>query len=161
MGNRKTIPFDSRENGRGVCLACKRIIDHRGGFACKQCRKSPFCVSHLDGEFKVCPGCAAENRIKSYNNLLRQEKSLRGSLKLSEFIFIVVAILFASERLFPDFIPDFMRENIFFQYIFVWGALAVLGILICSLFLPAQRRKLQELDSSIREQRAYRKYSVF
>jgi len=81
-------------------------------------------------------------------------------LKLSEFIFIVVAILFAAERLFPDFIPDFIRENIFFQYIFVWGALAIFGILLCSLFLPAQRRKLQEIDSCIRGQKSYRKYSV-
>ena len=160
METKRNVAVNLGKTGRSVCLACEQEIDKRGSFSCKQCRKSPFCMEHLDREFKVCPGCAAEKRIASYNSLVRQERNLTGFLRLSQFIFIVVAILFAAGRLFRNAIPSFIRDNIFFKYLFLWGGLAALGMACCCLFLPAQRRKIKEIDGSIREQRAYRKYSA-
>ncbi|HXX53521.1 MAG TPA: hypothetical protein VEI28_03015 [Thermodesulfovibrionales bacterium] len=160
METGKSIPFNSGRTATAVCRACEQEIGKRGSFTCKQCRKSPFCLEHLDREFKVCPGCAAEERIAFYSNLVRQERNLTAFLRFSQFIFIVVAILFAAGRFFRSSIPSYIRDNVFFEYLFLWGGLAALGMVCCILFLPGQRKKIREIDGSIRGPREYRKYSA-
>jgi hypothetical protein len=36
------------------CLICDKSLENGGTFTCKRCRKSPFCLEHLDPEYKIC-----------------------------------------------------------------------------------------------------------
>lgn len=116
-------------------------------------------MDHLDREFKVCGGCAAEMRIKHYNDLLRQEKNLKAFLGLAQFIFMVSALLFASGRFFNDYVPEILKENIFYRHLFVWGGLAAGGILLCYVVLYSQRQKVRELGEKIQGHKIDSRYS--
>lgn len=116
-------------------------------------------MKHLDGEYKLCSGCAFEKRVKLHKDLLQQEKSLRGFLRFAQFIFIFSTILFSASRLFAEQIPDFVRDNIFFEYLFFWGGVAVIGMATSYFLLLSQKRKIQEMGDKIRNSTADNRFS--
>ncbi|HWR59726.1 MAG TPA: hypothetical protein VN328_12640 [Thermodesulfovibrionales bacterium] len=141
-----------------VCFLCNEKIEKHKSFTCRKCRKTPFCLDHLDREYKVCPGCAAERRIKNYNDLLGQEKAVRAFLRLAQFIFMVSAFLFAAGRFFDDYVPEILKENIFYKHLFVWGGLAIGGMLFCYVILYSQRKKVSEVEEKLQDHRVDSRY---
>jgi hypothetical protein len=146
----------SEERGRDTvkCLYCERYVDAGKTFSCRRCRKKPICLDHRDREYGVCSGCAAEARIVRYRDLLGQEKSLRSFLRLSQFVFMVGAFLFAAKRFFAEHLPAYIAENPFLQYPLIFGGTAVAGIVFCYACLSSQKGKLAQVEQEIHRHRA-------
>ena len=142
-----------------TCITCDKPVEREKTFICRKCSRSPFCFTHLDREFNICSGCAFEKRVGLYDDLLKQEKSLRSFLRLMQFIFILSAMLFSGSRLFVERIPDLVRDNIFFAYVYVWGALAVFGMAVCYMVLFSQKQKAAALDEKIHATTAEKRFS--
>ncbi len=141
------------------CEICEKTVESVRTFTCRRCRKSSFCLDHFDPEYKVCSGCAAEERIRLYNNLLRQERSLKSFLRLAQFLFIVAAISFAARRFLWEDIPQFMKTNVVFEYVFYWGATAIAGMVLCYLIIFSQRGRIKGVQNKIQDHKVYSKYS--
>jgi len=156
---RKTTRPETSETATVICIGCDKPVEREKTFICRRCKRSPFCFTHLDREFKICSGCAFEKRVGLYNDLLKQEKSLRGFLRLMQFIFLLSAILFSGTRLFVERVPDLVRDNIFFSYVYVWGALAVVGMGFCYVLLFSQKQKASALNVKIHETTAEKRFS--
>lgn len=150
---------DRKKDRTVKCLICDRLAESGKTFTCRKCRKSPFCFEHLDPEYKICSGCAVEERIRLSNSLLRQEKGVRGFLRLSQFILLMAIIFLAAAKLFHEHVPEFIRENIFFEYVYVWGAAAAVGIILCYIVIASQKQKIKEIEGKIRDHKAYSRYT--
>ena len=149
---------NSKEPDKPKCVLCEEYIEGRKSFTCRKCKKSPFCLDHLDPELKLCPGCATEQRIRRFNDLTRQEKSIRAFLRLSQFIFMVSAIFFVVKRFFYDQLPEILRMNIFYKYLFLWGGMSICGALFCYVMLSVQKQKVREVEDKIQDHRVYSRY---
>jgi hypothetical protein len=155
------MAYYSRKENPLKCAYCEHSIDDLRHFSCKKCRKSPLCIEHLDREYKTCTACAAEKRIRLYHDLQAQEKSLKGFLRLTQFIFLFVAVLFTASRIFPEHFPDYLKGSVFFEYIYLWGTLSALTMLIIYFLRSSQRRKIDKLDQTIRGQEMRQKQSYY
>ena len=155
------MAYFSRKENPLKCVSCGRYIDDLRHFGCRKCGKTPLCIDHLDREYKICSSCASEKRLQLYKALTAQEKSLTGFLRLSQFIFIFTAILFSASRIFPEYFPVYLKESTFFEYIYLWGGLSALAMMIVYFLRSSQKRKLTELELKIRQQEAYRKQSYY
>lgn len=149
-----------RDQGKETvrCIICEKHAEKQKTFTCRKCRKTPFCLEHLDAEFKLCSGCAAEKRMGLYNNLIRQEGSIKAFLRLIQFIFVVVAVFFVVKQLFYEHVPEFMKVNIFFENLFIWGGVAAGGMVFCYVLLYSQRRKIGEIEEKIQSHKVYSRY---
>jgi hypothetical protein len=153
-----SVSGNVRDSDGPTCILCDKHIEGRKFFKCRKCKKSPFCLDHLDSELKLCPGCATEHRIKRFNDLTRQEKSVRAFLRLSQFIFMVSAIFFVVKRFLYDQLPDIVKINIFYKYLFVWGGLSIACTVLCYVVLSLQKQKVRQMEDKIQDHRVYSRY---
>ncbi len=142
------------------CLICEKSIESQNTFTCKRCRKASLCFDHLDREFRLCSGCAAEERIRVYNNLIGQERSLRGFLRFTQFVFVLALLLFALDRFFYEYAPDFLKTNVFFErdlYLY-FGAAAAVGMAFCYALIIPQKQKMKEIKEKIQRHKTDSRY---
>ena len=158
MGTEQLGRPDEKKAPMVKCIICENYTEVRKTFACRRCGRSPFCLEHLDSEHKICSGCAADERIHLYNDLRRQQKSIQGFFRLAEFIFIIAAIFFVAKKLFSDHLPEFITENISFEYLFLWGVLAVAGMILCFILRQTQQQKITDLEERLQEHKTYSRY---
>jgi ribosomal protein L37E len=140
------------------CLICDKSLESRKTFTCRKCGKSPFCFEHLDREYKACSGCAAEERMRVYRNLVSQERSLRGFLRFTQFIFILAVLFFAVDRFFNEQIPEFLKGSVFFAYVFFWGGAALFGMVLCYALILSQKQKMKEVQLKIQSHKMDSRY---
>ncbi len=152
------MALQDKEVGTQVCSLCGEKVGKQKSFTCRKCRKTPLCLEHLDREFKLCPGCATESRIKHYNDLLQQEKSIKAFVRLAQFVFMVSAFLFAAGRFFSDYVPEVLKDNIFYNHLFVWGGLSIVAVLLCYVLLYSQKQRVREVEEKIQDHRADSRY---
>ena len=79
-------------------------------------------------------------------------------MRLAQFIFMVSAVLFSTGRFLPDYVPEILKDNIFFKYLYVWGGLAIGGVLFCYIALHSQKQKVQEVEAKIQDHRVDSRY---
>ena len=139
------------------CSICENYVQDLKTFTCKHCRKSHICLKHLDREFKTCSSCATEERIAQYKELVEQGNGLKGFLRLMQFIFLLMSILFISSRLFKSHIPEFVINNVLFDFLYIWGACAAIGTIIFYFLLSSHKAKVDELHSKIYSAKRYSK----
>ncbi len=140
------------------CLLCEKSLETRRSFACGRCKKSPFCLEHLDSEYRVCSGCAAEKRIELYHAIMMQGKSVKGFLRFTQFMFMLAAVFFVFDRLVNEHIPEFLKGSIFFDYVFYWGGAAVAGMALCYVIILSQRQKMKEVEDKIHSHKVHSRY---
>lgn len=141
------------------CEICGKIAEASRSFACRRCRKSPLCLDHLDSEYRVCSGCAAEERISLYNNLLRQGRSVRGFLRLTEFLFVLAVMFFVAKEFFWEQLPEFIKGNVVFDYVFLWGGAAIAGMVLGFIVIRSQKGRLKEVGDKIEDHKARSRFS--
>ena len=142
------------------CIICEKSLESQKTFTCRRCKKSPLCFEHLDREYRVCSGCAAEERIRTYRDLVGQERSLRGFLRFTQFVFVLAVLLFALDRFFYEYIPESLKSSIFFEadlYLY-FGVVALVGMVICYVFIFSQKQKMKEVRDKIDVHKADSKY---
>jgi hypothetical protein len=140
------------------CLLCEKPVENQRFFTCRRCKKSPFCLEHLDQEYKVCTGCAAEERVRLYRDIVRQERSVKGFLRFTQFVFMLAAMFFAFDRLANEYVPVFLKESFFFEYVFYWGGAAVVGMALCYLIIFSQKQKIREVEDKIQSHKVDARY---
>jgi ribosomal protein L37E len=140
------------------CLICEKPIEGQKTFTCRRCSKSPFCLDHLDREYKMCSGCGAEERIRVYGYLVSQERSLRGFLRFSQFVFVLAVLFFAFNRFFDEHIPDFLKGSVFFEYALYLGGAAAGGMAFCYLLILSQKQKMKEVQDKIQSHKTDSRY---
>lgn len=115
-------------------------------------------MTHLDTEYKLCPGCATEQRIKHYNDLLRQERGIIAFLRLTQFIFMVSVILFAADRFSYDLYFEVLSANIFHEYLFLWAGASIFCVIVCYILLFLQKQKMRLMEDKIQDHRISSRY---
>jgi len=140
---------NTKEDAIVQCIVCERYTDSRLTFSCRQCRKSPLCLTHKERKYGVCTWCAAEKEMQIYNSLKTQERSIHAFMKLSQFIFILVSMLFIAKKFFFDIIPLYVKDTILLEYLFPFGGFSIAAIAFSYLVLFSQRKKLREIEAKI------------
>jgi hypothetical protein len=132
------------------CVVCERYTNSRLTFSCRQCKKSPLCLDHLERKYSVCTWCAADKEIQIYKSLRTQERSINAFLKLSQFIFILVSILFITKKFFFDIIPVYFKDTIFLEYLLPFGGFSVAAITFSCIVLFSQRKQIREIEAKLK-----------
>lgn len=140
------------------CIICEKLTESQKTFTCRRCKKSPFCFEHMDSEYRVCSGCAAEERMKLYDSLTRQEGSIKGFLRLMQFILVITVIFFGAKKFFYELVPEFLKVNILVEHLFLWGGMALGGMLLCYVLILSQRQKIREIEEKIQDHKTYSRY---
>lgn len=145
---------ESSHRAEVQCVECEQFMDPFATFICRSCKRRPLCPTHQDSEFRgLCSTCANGVRRKKLAELQSGLKSLKGFLRLLEFLFIVIAIIFTAQRLMPDLSPPFIWDNFFVKHLYIWGALSAAGFVVLYLVYLGQknsvRNLMSELDSAV------------
>jgi len=148
----------SQEGKAVTCVICGKKIQGQKAFACKRCRKTPVCFEHMDREYKVCSGCAAEERLTLYHTLITQERNVNSFLRLMQFILALVVIFYGVKRFLYELVPDLLRVNVFFDHLILWGGISLAGVAFCYILLISQRQKIREIEDKIQDHKASTKY---
>jgi hypothetical protein len=112
----------------------------------------------MDREYKVCSACAAEERLTLYHNLTTQKRNVKSFLRLMQFILMLVIIFYGVKRFLYELVPDFLKVNVFFDYLFLWGGISLAGLALCYIMLISQRQKLREIEDKIQDHKASSRY---
>lgn len=149
-----------QEIARVTCLICEKPLESQKAFTCRRCRKSPFCFEHLDREYKVCLGCAAEERMRGYRALVGQERSLKVFFRFTQFVVVLALFMFAFDRFFSDQIPESLKSNIFLEYdlYLYFGGAALAGMVFCYVLILSQKQKMKEVQDKIDGHKTDSKY---
>jgi hypothetical protein len=154
----ETTSPDTRGGKATTCVICGKQTESQKTFVCKRCRKSPLCFEHMDREYKVCSACAAEERLTLYHNLTTQKRNVKSFLRLMQFILMLVIIFYGVKRFLYELVPDFLKVNVFFDYLFLWGGISLAGLALCYIMLISQRQKLREIEDKIQDHKASSRY---
>ena len=145
--------------GKAVtCVICGKQTESQKTFVCKRCKKAPLCFEHMHREYKVCSGCAAEERLTIYHNLTTQKRNVRSFLRLMQFILTLVIIFYGVKRFLYDLGPDFLKVNVFFDYRSIWGGISLAGTALCYILLLSQRQKFKEIEDKIQDHKTSSRY---
>jgi len=112
----------------------------------------------MDREYRVCSGCAAEERLTLYHNLTTQKRNVKSFLRLMQFILTLVVIFYGIKRFFYELVPDPLKVNVFFDYLFLWGGISLTGVALCYIILISQRQKIREIEDKLQNHKASTKY---
>jgi len=148
----------TRESKAVTCIICGKQTESRKTFVCKRCKKAPLCFEHIDREYKVCTGCAAEERLTLYHSLTTQERNVKSFLRLMQFILTLVLIFYGVKRFLYELVPDFLKVNIFFDYLLLWGGVSLTGAAFCYILLISQRQKIREIEDKIQDHKISSRY---
>jgi len=152
-----------RETDQGIaelkCLICEKPVERQKTFTCRRCRKSPFCFEHLDREYKTCLGCAAEERMNVYRALVGQERSLKGFFRFTQFVLFLAILFFTADKFYQEYIPEFLRGSVFFEYVFYLGGAAVTGMVLCYVLILSQRQKMKDVQEMIHRHKTDSRYT--
>ncbi len=79
-------------------------------------------------------------------------------MRLMQFIVIFIAVFFAVKNFFYEYVPEFMKENVIFGSLYLWGGIAICGIALSALLLRSQKQKIKEIEDKIQSHKARSRY---
>jgi hypothetical protein len=132
-----------------TCRACGSYLNKGEGFQCPRCRRAPLCRNHRVPGRRECAGCVLESKNKELRDLKNQEQSIRNFLRLTEFLFVVFAILFISSKAGFVEAVEFLKGSIIMENLGYLGGFSVAGYIIFKIIRYNQKSKVRELESAI------------
>ena len=75
-----------------------------------------------------------------------------------QFILSLAVIFYCVKRFFYELVPDFLKVNVFFDYLFLWGGISLAGMALSYVLLISQGQKIGEIEEKIQDHKAYTKY---
>jgi hypothetical protein len=141
---------DQRNSTLLRCIQCDNYIEENRSFRCRQCGKSPLCLKHMDRQYRICSRCAIENRLHLYNKWISDHRHVRVFLRLTQFLFILATLFFAALRFYGKHLPDYARENIFAENLYLIGGLAAAGMLFSYIIMKILTGKIEKIEDSVR-----------
>lgn len=132
-----------------TCRVCGSYLREGEWFRCPRCRRAPLCRTHRFPGRRECSGCVLESKTKELRDLKGQGRSIRGFLRLTQFAFLVFAILFISSKTGLAGAVDFLKDNIIMGNLEYLGALSVSGYIIFRFILYNQNSRIGKLEAEI------------
>ncbi len=144
------MPSETQHHADVQCVECEQHIDPFAGFICKSCKRRPLCQDHGDPQQRgFCIKCANRMRRRKLNDLKGGLKSMKGFLRLLQFVFLVFAVLFVTQRLMPEVAPAFIWDNFFAKHLYVWGVLSAVGFVAIYIVYLGQKSSIKNLEFEI------------
>jgi hypothetical protein len=134
-----------------TCRACGSYLGKGEGFRCPRCRRTPLCRNHRVPGSRECAGCVMEAKTKELRDLKNQEKSIRNFLRLTQFLFLVFAILFISSKAGLVEMLDFLKDSIVMDNLGYLGGFSVAGYIIFQIIRYNQKSRISGLETGINE----------
>lgn len=131
------------------CVLCNSYINRKDAFTCPRCRKGPLCRTHRFSGRRECTSCVFDLKQREVSDLRQQEQSIRGFIKLLQFIFLVFAIFFIATRAGLLEFVDFLKETIVVSNLVWFGILPVAGYVLFYVILYNQRSKIKEIETEM------------
>jgi len=67
----------------------------------------------------------SRGRLTLYHNLTMQKRNVKSFLRLMQFILTLVVIFYGVKRFVYELVPDFLKVNVFFDYLILWGGVSL------------------------------------
>lgn len=131
------------------CVLCGQYTDRT--FVCHRCRRRPICVMHRDPGLGFCVHCAAEIKTEKLNDLRPVATGLSVMMNLFEFVFVVAAMFFAAMSFIPDYMPHYLKDNIFADNLYFWGGLSASGTALLCIAAFFVNRKIRSIEDYLDE----------
>ena len=135
------------------CPVCDYHFKREEGFTCIKCRRGLLCKRHKVAGTKECASCVIERRHKELSDLKEQEMSLKGFLRLLQFLFLVFAVLFIALKIGLEDTVEFLQYDFIKNGLPYLGGGAFLGYIVIYFVLYNQKSKTNELENVIRKMR--------
>ena len=135
------------------CPVCEHYFKRAEGFTCIKCKRGLLCNKHKVAGTKECAGCVMERRNKDLFDLRSQERSLKGFLRLLQFIFLVFAMFFIALKIGLDDTVEFLKDSFIIDILPYIGGGAFLGYIVVYFALHNQKSKTLALENVIRKMR--------
>ena len=142
-----------KEEDLAKCPVCDFYFDKDEGFTCIKCRRGPLCKRHKVAGTKECASCVMERSNKELSDLKEQERSLKGFLRLLQFLFLVFAVLFIALKIGLENMVEFLQYSFIKEILPYMGSGAFLGYVVFYFILNKQKAKTLELENVIRKMR--------
>jgi hypothetical protein len=131
------------------CPVCGNYIGKSEGFACPRCKRKSLCRSHRVPGSRECTSCVFEMKARELGSVREEVKSIRSFLRLSQFLFLVFAILFITVKTDVAESVEFLQYSFITDNIYYLGGLAVIGFLVSYIVLYSRKRKISELEAQL------------
>ncbi|MEJ2684240.1 MAG: hypothetical protein P8Z71_07580 [Candidatus Sulfobium sp.] len=132
-----------------TCRVCGAYLNQGEGFQCPRCKRSPLCRAHRVPGRRECAGCVLEIKRKELRDLKNQEHSIRNFLRLTQFVFLVFAILFISSKAGLAGTVEFLRDSLIMENMGYLGGLSVAGYILFRIILYNQNSRVRELETEM------------
>jgi len=74
---------------------------------------------------------------------------MKAFLRFIEFLFLVFAVLFSTQRFVPDALPEYIAQNPIVKYIYVPGILCMVGLVVVYFIYLSQKKAVNDLEAEI------------
>lgn len=147
------MPLPS-EKAEVQCVECGQYMNQFAAFICKSCRRKPLCPTHKDEEYRgLCARCAGAMRIKKLAEMREGLRSIKGFLRLLQFVFLLFSIIFIAKQLIPGLTPPYILDNFFVDYLYIWGSLSAVGFVAMYIIYLSQKGSVNRLETEIESKR--------
>jgi len=145
-------PLEKQED-LAKCPVCEFYFNKNEGFTCIKCRRGLLCKKHKVAGTKECTSCVIERRHKELSDLREQERSIKGFLRLLQFLFLVFAVFFIALKIGLEDTVEFLKDSFIIEALPYIGGGAILGYIVFYFILSNQKAKTLELETLIRKMR--------
>ena len=145
-------PLEKQED-LAKCPVCEFYFNKSEGFTCIKCRRGLLCKKHKVAGTKECTSCVIERRHKELSDLREQERSIKGFLRLLQFLFLVFAVFFIALKIGLEDTVEFLKDSFIIEALPYIGGGAILGYIVFYFILSNQKAKTLELETLIRKMR--------
>jgi hypothetical protein len=130
------------------CPVCGVYLNKGEGFTCPKCHRSPLCNDHKFKGKRVCTSCVFDLKSRELREMKDQENGIGSFLRLAQFVFLLCAVFFISNKMGLFDTVDFLRESLITDYvIYSMGAASIAAYVVFYLLLLNQRSKIGEAEA--------------
>lgn len=132
------------------CTICDAYLKNGEGFICPKCRRGPLCRNHRLSGNKLCTSCVYDVKAEEMTALRAQEQSIKGFLRMTQFLFLLSVILFVAMKMNLAEISEFM-ENVWItdHVVYMMAGVSVAGYVLFYTILYGQGKRIDQLGSEI------------
>ncbi len=135
------------------CSVCDDYFRGREAYTCPRCRRQNICKKHRIAGFRECASCVFESRAREIRELKQQQDSIKSFLRLTQFAFIVFAILFITVRAGIADVVEFLQYSIITENLVYLGAASVLGYMLFFFILRNQNSQVREKEEQLQREK--------
>lgn len=131
------------------CPVCGHYIGKGEGFTCPRCKRRSLCRSHRVPGRRECTSCVFEIKARELSSMKEEIRSIRSFVLLSQFLFLVFAVLFVTLKTGIAESVEFLQYGFIADNVSYMGILAVISFLVSYIILHIRKQKISELEAQM------------